>query len=98
MRSPTTAKSHMRPKCTGAQGPGFQLGPSALVRIGRAFDEAPLRSPKRAKTSMILHCAPAARPRFQLGPSSLVHMGGEFNKAPVSWCTGPTRAKAPAVQ
>ena len=40
MRSPTTAKSVMRPKCTSAQVRGFQLGPSAPVRIGRAFDEA----------------------------------------------------------
>ena len=83
MHSPTTAESFMRPKCTCVQAPGFQLGLSALVRIGRALDEAPLRSPKRAKSSMTPQCARGEGPVFQLGPSSLVHMGGEFNKAPV---------------
>ena len=73
----------MRPKCTSSQGPGFQVGPSAHVRIGRAFDEAPTHSPKRAKSSMTPQCARAARPIFQFGPSLRVHMGGEFNKAPV---------------
>ena len=83
MRSPATTKNFMRPECIGAQGPGFQLGPSAPLRIGRAFDEAPTRSPKRAKSSMTPQCARAEGPGFQLGPSSLVHMGGEFNKARV---------------
>ena len=83
MRSTATAKSFLRPKCTSPQGPGFQVGPSAHVRIGRAFDEAPTHSPKRAKSSMTPQCARAEGPGFQLGPSSLVHMGGEFNKAPV---------------
>ena len=73
----------MRPECTGAQGPVFQLGPSALVRIGRAFHEAPTRSPKRAKSSMTPQCARAEGLGFHLGPSSLLHMGGEFNKPPV---------------
>ena len=64
MRLPTTAKSFMRLECLRAQGPRFQLGPSALVRISRAFDEAPMHSPKRAKSSMTPQCARAERQVF----------------------------------
>ena len=68
MRSPTTAKSFIRPKCATAQAPGFQSGPSALARIGRAFDEAiktPTQKGQEFNDSAVRSCRGA---RFSVRP------------------------------